>query len=200
MTRKRRVGRPPKSGAYSPICRAEFLEEYPEIRQYIQAARDGLIVDQLEKHGGQTEDDLTAGQRIMIDRQVSKLTVSRQIESYIRRNGILRRDKLQGSKVLEAEPILIFWLNLQNSLDRGLATLGLEPVRKTEDELTLQAYVAATYGPDSRAGQGEGAQGDGQGKAEIGTGARVEGRDPGQDEAPEAEASREGHGEEGGDE
>jgi len=194
--KKRRLGRPPKSGAYSPICRAEFLEEYPEIRQYIQAARDGLIADQLEKHGGQTEDDLTAGQRIMIDRQVSKLTVSRQIESYIRRNGILRRDKLRGPKVLEAEPILIFWLNLQNSLDRGLTALGLEPVRKTEDELTLQAYVAATYGPDSQADKTE----DGQGKAETGTGASVEGGGPGQDEAPGAEAPKEGNGEGGGDE
>jgi hypothetical protein len=175
--RRKRLGRPPKSGAYSPICRAEFLEEYPEIRAYIQAARDGLIADQLEKHGGKAEDDLTAGQRIMIDRQVSKLTISRQIESYIRRNGILRRDRLQTAKVLEAEPILVFWLNLQNSLDRGLATLGLEPVRKTEDDLSLQAYVTATYGPASQAGQGA----EGQQKADESPGAGTEGGGPGQE-------------------
>jgi hypothetical protein len=119
------------------------LEEYPEIRSYIQGARDGLIKDRLAKSGGKTEDDLTAAERLMVDRQVSKLAVSRQIEVYLKRHGILRRDRLKMRKILEPEPILLFWLNLQNSLDRGLTSLGLEAVRKTEEVLTPYEVIAA---------------------------------------------------------
>jgi hypothetical protein len=154
----RRRGRPPKSGAYSPICREEFLEEYPEIRRDIQGARDGLIEDRLAKSRGKTEDDLTAAERLMIDRQVSKLAVSRQIEVYLRRHGILRRDQLKARQVLEPEPILLFWLNLQNSLDRGLVALGLEPPKRGEsDVLDLGRYLAEKDAEkQSQAGQGGG--------------------------------------------
>jgi len=123
--RKRRIGRPPKSGAYSPVCREEFLEEYPEIRSYVQAARDGLVQDQLDKIGGKSEDDLSAAQVLLIDRLVSRIALSRQIEVYLRRHGILRRDSLDR-KVLDAEPICQFWLQLQNSIDRASAMLGIE--------------------------------------------------------------------------
>jgi hypothetical protein len=155
--RIRRRGRPPKSGAYSPICREEFLEEYPEIRRYIQGSRDGLIEDRLARSGGKTEVDLTAAERLMIDRQVSKLAVSRQIEVYLRRHGILRRDRLKMRQVLEPEPILLFWLNLQNSIDRGLTALGLEPPKREESEvMDLGRYVSEKY-PDSRANKGDAA-------------------------------------------
>lgn len=125
LKRKRRTGRPPKSGAFSPICRREFLDEYPEIRRYIQDARDGLVDDQCRRAGVRTEDELPTAARLAIDRQVSKLSLSRQIEVYIMRHGLLQEERLKREKILEVEPIAGFWLNLQNSLDRGLMSLGL---------------------------------------------------------------------------
>lgn len=168
----RRRGRPPKSGAYSPICRAEFLEEYPEIRRNIQAARDGLVMDQLERHGGKSEDDLSTASRLMIDRQVSKVALSQQIEIYIRRHGILRRDQLKRRQILEPEPILVFWLQLQNSIDRALIALGLEK-RVIEPEMNLAEIVreidekaAAEKAQREAAGQED--QGKEAGEGEIG--------------------------------
>ena len=193
----RRRGRPPKSGAYSPICRQEFLDEYPEIRRYIQGSRDGLIEDRLAKSGGKTEDDLTAAEGLMIDRQVSKLAVSRQIEVYLKRHGILRRDQLKRRQILEPEPILVYWLQLQNSIDRGLVALGLEKPKRAGDEpFDIIQYAAKTYPNSLAAGQG----GDGQGKAEKGAGACVGGGGQASDENVEAESAREDNAEGGGDE
>ena len=192
--RKGRIGRPPKSGAYSPICRQEFLEEYPEIRRYIQDSRDGLIADQLERIGGKTEDDLTTAQRLMIDRQISKLTVSRQIEVYLKRNGLIRRDQLKRRQILEPEPILIYWLNLQNSLDRGLIALGLEAAKRADEPETLQAYIARTYGPDNSKPAQDGER---QGKLEADADARMDGAGQGSNRAAGDEAAREGRGDGG---
>jgi hypothetical protein len=190
--RKKRIGRPPKSGAYSPLCRQEFLGEYPEIRRYIQGARDGLVDDQCRRVGVKSEDELPAAVRLMIDRQVSKLSLSRQIEVYIMRHGLLRRDRLKSRHVLEAEPIAVFWLNLQNSLDRGLSGLGFEVPKEQSAILTplelaaeidrekrereAAEHVAQVQGGD---GKGPAQQAGGAEKTQLGAAQRESGQDPG---------------------
>jgi hypothetical protein len=167
----RRRGRPPRHGIYSPVLREEFLRENPEVQRYIQAARDGLVRDQLAKVGGRTEDDLSAGQVLMIDRLVSRIALSRQIEVYLRRHNILRRDRL-NQQILEAEPICQFWLQLQNSIDRGSGMLGIDIQRAAEQVEDIREYAKKKYGGQDDAGKGEG-----QGKAET---------DAGQDNKSEA--------------
>ena len=134
------MGRPPKSGVYSPVLRDEFLQEHPEVRRYVQAARDGLVDDQLAKMGTKSEDELPAAVLLLIDRLTSRIALSRQIEVYLRRHGILRRDSLDR-QVLEAEPILAFWLQLQNSIDRASGMLGVE-VPKPEEVWDIKAELA----------------------------------------------------------
>jgi len=137
---KRRRGRPPKSGVYSPVLRDEFLQEHPDVQRYIQAARDGLVQDQLAKMGAKSEDELPATILLSIDRLTSRIALSRQIEVCVRHYGILRRDSLDR-KVLEAEPILLFWLQLQNSIDRASGMLGVE-VPKPEEVWDIKAELA----------------------------------------------------------
>jgi len=135
------MGRPPKTGVYSPALRDEFLLEHPEVQRYVQAARDGLVQDQLEKMGAKSEDELPATTVLLIDRLSSRIALSRQIEVYLRRHGILRRDRLEGQKVLEGEPILAFWLQLQNSIDRASAMLGVK-VAQAEEVWDIKAELA----------------------------------------------------------
>jgi hypothetical protein len=160
--------------------------------RYIREKREELIQDQ-----GISEEDLSGGLRLMIDRTISRLIVSRRIELYLQRNGILRRDSLKRRKILEPEPILIFWLQLQNSIDRALIVLGLDR-KKAEEALDLGRYIAERDEEKVKA-QAAGQGGDGQG-AEKGSGADVEdgGQAPG--EGSEAEAAGKGKAEEGGDE
>ena len=136
--RKRRIGRPPKHGGLSLVYRADLVKEHPELRRYLQDCRDGLIDDL----AAGDEDALTTGQRILVDRTIQKLSLARLIEIYITKTGVLRRDRL-NSKVLEVEPILIYWQSLNHAIRSDLAILGLKRAEITEPEPALQVYLAS---------------------------------------------------------
>ena len=134
-TQKRRIGRPPKHYGYSlPIHRDGIIAEHPELRQWLQGCRDGLI-DNL----GGVEDELTQAQQIIVDRVISKLSMVRLIEIYLAKNGILRRDRVQ-EKILEAEPIVQIWLQVNNAIRSDLQILGIDK-RQIESEPTLADII-----------------------------------------------------------
>lgn len=171
---KRRRGRPPKHGGYSLVARDEMLKEHPHLKRYLEDCRAGLVRDVAG-----TEDQLTEGQRLIIDRLIPKLAICRLIEIYIEKYGIFRRDQLQRRKVLELEPALgTSYLAFDNSIRLGLALLGIDK-RKADDVIDLGRYVAEKYGNG------------GQAASETCKSAN---------KAKNGEASRKGEGEEGKDE
>lgn len=133
---KKKIGRPPLHGGYSIINRDQAIKDHPEIRRYLEGAREALVRDV-----GGTEAGLSAQQTIMIDRIVSRLAVCRLIEVYVERLGIFRRDRLEGGKVLELEPALgVNYLAFSNSIDRALQALGLDK-KQAADVLDLGKYI-----------------------------------------------------------
>ena len=134
--RKRRPGRPPRHGGYSLVARDELLKEAPHLKQYLRDTRAGLVKDIAG-----TEEELTEQQRCLIDRLLSRLAVCRLIETYIEKNGIFRRDRLQKERVLELEPALgVNYLAFSNSIDRALSILGVSK-RQAAKVITLQTYL-----------------------------------------------------------
>jgi hypothetical protein len=129
--RKGKPGRPPSHGGYSLIIRAgELPERRTYIRAYLQAARDGLIEDL-----GPREEDLTAAQRVLIDRAVSKLAVIRCIEEHVKETGVFKGKEL--SPVLAKS-----YITYTNSLRLDLEALGIDK-RAAAKVLDLIEYVQA---------------------------------------------------------
>ncbi len=149
IKRKCRLGRPrTKHGGYS-LYQADLIKQHPELRHYLEDSRFGLIAD-ISAEG---EAGLTAGQLILIDRVTQKLGLTRLIELYISKTGILRRDKLDN-KTLEIEPILIYWQSLNNAIRADLQLLGIERRVQDDSEPDLQRYLKAKAdkGSQERAG------------------------------------------------
>jgi len=130
----RRIGRPPKSGAYSLTYQDEFLGNHPELRGYLLSMREGWILCL-----GPTEADLSAQQVCLIDRATNILQRIRVIEGYLDKYGLLNRAALER-KSLEAEPILSVYSTLNNSLLKILALLGIGKKGK-ERILGLDEYI-----------------------------------------------------------
>ena len=129
--RKGKPGRPPSHGGYSLIIRAgELPERRTYIRAYLQAARDGLIEDL-----GPREEDLTAAQRVLIDRAVSKLAVIRCIEEHVKETGVFKGKEL--SPVLAKS-----YITYTNSLRLDLEALGIDK-RAEAKILDLGEYLQA---------------------------------------------------------
>jgi len=99
-----------------------LLKKNPAVRAYLRETRADLIRDVAG-----SEESLSAQQRILIDRIISKLLVLRVIEIHLEKYGIWRRDKLLAKpSVLELEPALgNNYLAFSNSIDRALGQLGL---------------------------------------------------------------------------
>lgn len=104
--RKGKPGRPPSHGGYSVIIRAgELPKRRTYIRAYLQEAHDNLTRDL-----GPREEDLTAAQRVLIDRAVSKLAVIRCIEEHVKETGVFKGKELSpvlAQRVTDAEKAMI---------------------------------------------------------------------------------------------
>lgn len=115
-TYRRPTGRPPKHGHYA-IARREDRGQIGRLYDVEQSYIRDLGHEQLA--------DLTTGQRVALSRLCAKLAALEQIEGYLSRFGLLRRDRLD-QKVLEAEPIVAVWLALNTQVENSLKILGLE--------------------------------------------------------------------------
>jgi hypothetical protein len=130
---KSKIGRPPKHGAYSIVVKqGEPPENRQYIRNYLIEIREGLIRDH-----GPREEDLSTGQRILIDRATSLLSICRVIEEWIRENGVFVGMQLQ--------PILKVYLSHLNSLRLILVNLGLNQ-KEIDKIVDLGTYVEQNYG------------------------------------------------------
>ena len=128
MTKKKgksRRGRPPLHGGYSLISKGELPENRRYIRRYLTEAREGLIRDL-----GPTEDDLTTGQAIMIDRVTTKLGIVRCIEEFIREDAVFEGKRLSPS-------LRESYLAYNNSIRLDLQALGID---KRQSEAVLAPY------------------------------------------------------------
>jgi len=135
--RKRKAGRPVKSGAWSVVNRDELVARYPEVQRFLRDTRQGLVRDVAGE-----EENLSEMQRILIDRIISKLAVCRVVECYLEKHGILRRDRLEKDKVLELEPALVQWAALDRNIKDALALLGIKK-REAEVFLTVAEMAGA---------------------------------------------------------
>jgi len=77
-------------GGYSYLYRKKLPENRKEVLKYLIAVREGLIKDL-----GDTEENLTTAQIVLIDRIISKLGCVRVMEEFVRERGVLRGDELQ---------------------------------------------------------------------------------------------------------
>ena len=182
VKRKSRCGRPFKHGGYSLILKDEIIKEHPRLKAYLEDCRDGLVRDVAG-----TEEGLSEGQRIMIDRIISRLSICRLIEIYVEKYGAFRRDQLKRHQILELEPALgVNYLAFSNSIDRALVNLGLNK-RQASEALDLGSYIQQFDEAKAKAAsKGKAADNDSQ--------AHVEDGGQAQDEASGAKSSRDGEG------
>jgi hypothetical protein len=143
----RRIGRPPKSGAYSLTYQDEFLGTHPELRNYLLDMRAGWV-----RCLGPTEEDLSAQRACLIDRALNILKRIRVIEGYLDKYGLLNRAALE-KKRLEAEPILTVYSTLNNSLVKIMSLLGMDKLG-AERTLTLDEYMVQKDRAREVAGKG----------------------------------------------
>ena len=129
-TRKSPPGRPARSGAYSLMVRAgELPKRRTWLRAYLSELRADLIHDL-----GPREEDLTAAQRMILDRAISKLCVIRCLEEWVREEGVFKGNELT--------PVLARnYISYCESLRRDLITLGVD--RRKIDEIRHPLEIAA---------------------------------------------------------
>jgi hypothetical protein len=129
--RKGKPGRPPSHGGYSLIIRAgELPKRRTYIRAYLQKTYDDLTRDL-----GPREEDLTAAQRVLCDRAVSKLAVIRCIEEHVKETGVFKGKEL--SPVLAKS-----YVTYTNSLRLDLEALGIDK-RAAAKVLDITEYIQA---------------------------------------------------------
>jgi hypothetical protein len=121
--KKAKRGRPPKHGGYSLLATKEMPENRKHVIRYLTQVREGLIEDL-----GPTEGELSTGQRVLIDRIVSKLGVVRCIEEHIRENAVMEGKDLAPS-------LKTSYLAYNNSIRLDLMALGID-TRAIEDKRT----------------------------------------------------------------
>jgi hypothetical protein len=128
--KKARIGRPPRRGGFSLMVRTGELPENRKcLRLYLTEVREGLIDDL-----GPTEADLSAAQKVLIERALSKLCLLRCIEEQVREDGVFRGGSL--SHVLGEA-----YLAYSNSLRLDLQALGINS-KRTRKVLDLGQYLA----------------------------------------------------------
>lgn len=128
---KSRRGRPPKTGGYSLLIKGELPENRRYIARYLTEIREGLIEDL-----GPGEKDLSTAQRVLIDRIISKLGITRCIEEHIRENSVMKGHDLAPS--LKAS-----YLAYNNSIRLDLQALGID--KKQSETLDLHEYIEDKY-------------------------------------------------------
>jgi hypothetical protein len=134
---KRRIGNPPKHGADALVYRKEIIEQYPELVRYARECHAGLVAD-LAPEG---EDTLSTAKQIILARLTSKILTAGLLDIYLGKNGVIRRDRLD-QRVLECEPAVQVWLQVNNAIRRDLETLGLER-RQLEPRVLTPAELLA---------------------------------------------------------
>ncbi len=112
----KKTGRPPRRPGYSLIARGETPRGRRYVETYLTEVRQSLI-EQL----GPTEADLSAGQRVLVDRVIAKVGVLRLIEEECRERGVFRPDR-QGLVNVLAENYLAW----SNSVRLDLMALGIK--------------------------------------------------------------------------
>ena len=111
--RKNLGGRPLVHGAYNTL-RRNVVKGQPRLRRFLTSCREGLIADTAG-----TEERLTTGQLIIIDRCIGKLAILRLMEAYVAEVGAFKDGELLP---LLAGPYLRF----TDSLRADLLALGIE--------------------------------------------------------------------------
>jgi len=121
-----RLGRPIVHGAYSlqPPDRLLRGRAKRRLRGYLSQVRETLILDL-----GPKEEDLTAGQLVLVDRAIAKLTIVRMIENFISGAGVF--DKPGMLRSVLTGPYVTFTRELR----ADLLALGID--RRKIDERVL---------------------------------------------------------------
>ena len=129
MTKKKKKsgpGRPPKHGGYSFLVKGELPENRKYIRDYLTAAREGLISDL------GSEENLTTAQMVLIDRAIGILGIIRCMEAHIQETSVISGDDL--SPCLRTS-----FLSYCNSLRLIFRELGID--KRITDDLNLRDYL-----------------------------------------------------------
>jgi hypothetical protein len=162
-----------RHGGYSVAMKDQLLRRRPEILRYLKRTQRDIVRDICPEG----EEDLTAARRILIDRIMSKLATVRLIETYLGEHGILRRDKLEGARILEGEPIFQVWLSLNNQIREDLKLIGFDRKALEAEVLTpaelLEAAAEDAGAQENRAESvqdGRSAEGEGYGRRGRGPG------------------------------
>lgn len=171
LTTKLPPGRKRFHGGYAYLTTGRLPEHRKYVEQYLTGAREQLIRDI-----GGDEQNLSAGQAILIDRVIPKLGVLRCIEEHVRETGVFRGRRLNSA-------LSKHYLSYANSVRLDLMALGIGKKKADEIMPPLSVYVAerdrikdaeqskakaqGEAGIPGQAGQvnrqGEGGEGDGQG-------------------------------------
>ena len=123
-------GRAQQHGGYSYLTTGNLPEHRREVSHYLTAARESLILDL-----GPKEEDLSAGQLILIDRIVTKLGVIRCMEEHVRENSVMSGHNL-------APCLRGSYLAYNNSVRLDLTALGIDK-RAAAKVLDLGEYIQA---------------------------------------------------------
>jgi hypothetical protein len=145
---RRRPGREIKHGAYSIVYREEIVKRYPELVRYTQDCHAALLKDLAP--GG--PDTLSAAKGILLDRLTSKLLTAGLLDIYLGQQGIIRRDRLD-QRVLECEPAVATYLQVNNAIRHDLVVLGLERVNLEPHVLTPDELMAQVELEDQDSGK-----------------------------------------------
>lgn len=123
-------GQPKTHGGYSYLITGKLPEHRREVSRYLSGIRAGLIQDL-----GPKEDDLTTGQKILVNSIIGKVGVIRCIEEFVRERGVF--------KDLVLEPALSgHYLAFSNSVRLDLTALGIDK-RAAAKVLDLGEYIQA---------------------------------------------------------
>lgn len=132
MTEKVSIKLPPgrarKHGGWTYLTTGKLPEHRREVSRYLTAVRRGLIRDL-----GSTEEDLSAGQLILIDRVVTKLGIIRCMEEHVKETSVMA-----GNSV--APCLKASYLAYNNSVRLDLQALGLH-MGKNEEPADLIDYI-----------------------------------------------------------
>lgn len=142
MAKLRKTTKPQiKHGGYELIARADAGSlEHVEVVEYLNELRADLVSDL-----GPKEEDLTAAERILIDRIITKIGVCRCIEKYVSRLGIFdKAGRLRGA-------LKHNYLAYDNSITRALSALGIH-TRKEEAPRSLSDIILEAASEDEADG------------------------------------------------
>ncbi len=124
-TTGKRIGRPPRHGGYSLLTTGKLPDKRKYIGHYLTAVREGLIHDLAA-----SEEDLSTGQKVLIDRVTTSLGVVRLIEEHAREHGIL------DSNGNVTAGLTGHYLSFNRYIKEALALLGIDK-RDHEKVLTI---------------------------------------------------------------